>query len=106
MPALLALGNDTKRFDQEKAATIKGFVINVKEGGKESCNCEASKPDDIDTHIELGLAADAPETQRVIVEVTPRLRILKKKAGIFFFQAEDGIRDYKVTGVQTCALPI
>src|SRR5688500_6306258 len=25
---------------------------------------------------------------------------------IFFFQAEDGIRDYKVTGVQTCALPI
>src|SRR2546426_7803364 len=24
----------------------------------------------------------------------------------FFFQAEDGIRDYKVTGVHTCALPI
>src|SRR5688500_19947091 len=24
----------------------------------------------------------------------------------FFSQAEDGIRDYKVTGVQTCALPI
>src|SRR5256885_4501508 len=27
-------------------------------------------------------------------------------ARVFFFQAEDGIRDYKVTGVQTCALPI
>src|SRR5271166_6974569 len=25
---------------------------------------------------------------------------------IFFFQAEDGIRDGHVTGVQTCALPI
>ena len=25
---------------------------------------------------------------------------------IFFFQAEDGIRDHRVTGVQTCALPI
>src|SRR5207245_7286985 len=25
---------------------------------------------------------------------------------IFFFQAEDGIRDATVTGVQTCALPI
>ena len=24
----------------------------------------------------------------------------------FFFQAEDGIRDRDVTGVQTCALPI
>src|SRR5260370_1331166 len=26
--------------------------------------------------------------------------------GVFFFQAEDGIRDSSVTGVQTCALPI
>src|SRR2546428_14153041 len=26
--------------------------------------------------------------------------------GLFFFQAEDGIRDLIVTGVQTCALPI
>src|SRR5262249_59576102 len=25
---------------------------------------------------------------------------------VFFFQAEDGIRDWSVTGVQTCALPI
>src|SRR5690606_39925426 len=25
---------------------------------------------------------------------------------IFFFQVEDGIRDFHVTGVQTCALPI
>src|SRR2546426_7250060 len=29
-----------------------------------------------------------------------------KRPFFFFFQAEDGIRDYKVTGVQTCALPI
>src|SRR3712207_8021789 len=27
-------------------------------------------------------------------------------ASLFFFQAEDGIRDIGVTGVQTCALPI
>src|SRR5262249_58320216 len=27
-------------------------------------------------------------------------------AFFFFFQAEDGIRDWSVTGVQTCALPI
>src|SRR2546422_6845537 len=27
-------------------------------------------------------------------------------ASVFFFQAEDGIRDVAVTGVQTCALPI
>src|SRR5690606_40924618 len=28
------------------------------------------------------------------------------KTLFFFFQAEDGIRDFHVTGVQTCALPI
>src|SRR6266849_1300240 len=31
---------------------------------------------------------------------------LNYEVGIFFFQAEDGIRDPLVTGVQTCALPI
>src|SRR6266576_3712057 len=29
-----------------------------------------------------------------------------KLSSLFFFQAEDGIRDLYVTGVQTCALPI
>src|SRR5690606_39368483 len=29
-----------------------------------------------------------------------------RSSAIFFFQAEDGIRDFHVTGVQTCALPI
>src|SRR5690606_40553989 len=27
-------------------------------------------------------------------------------SSFFFFQADDGIRDFHVTGVQTCALPI
>src|SRR5260370_6550883 len=30
----------------------------------------------------------------------------RRVCGGFFFQAEDGIRDSSVTGVQTCALPI
>src|ERR1035437_8218581 len=30
----------------------------------------------------------------------------RKRASFYFFQAEDGIRDIGVTGVQTCALPI
>src|SRR3989449_3637718 len=32
--------------------------------------------------------------------------IQKENHDLFFFQAEDGIRDVAVTGVQTCALPI
>src|SRR5690348_18026705 len=35
----------------------------------------------------------------------PTVRPLKQSE-FFFFQAEDGIRDGRVTGVQTCALPI
>src|SRR5206468_8165724 len=31
---------------------------------------------------------------------------MRRRRFIFFFQAEDGIRDLIVTGVQTCALPI
>src|SRR5256885_12943024 len=33
-------------------------------------------------------------------------KLMLSSSFFFFFQAEDGIRDYKVTGVQTCALPI
>src|SRR5690606_40004152 len=35
-----------------------------------------------------------------------RLRAVVATVDLFFFQAEDGIRDFHVTGVQTCALPI
>jgi hypothetical protein len=82
LTAILAPGKDVNRFDAKKAATVRGFVVNVKPGGKESCNCDASAENDRDTHIELtlkeGTDATLPETQRVIVEVTPRMRMLKK----------------------------
>src|SRR5687768_17671207 len=42
---------------------------------------------------------------RTIFTGRPR-RSLKSLRRFFFFQAEDGIRDVAVTGVQTCALPI
>src|SRR5260221_10439235 len=37
-----------------------------------------------------------------ILVLMPTLEFMR----VFFFQAEDGIRDHCVTGVQTCALPI
>src|SRR5256885_219170 len=43
-----------------------------------------------------------PETGAFLDCAVPMRRL----RAVFFFQAEDGIRDYKVTGVQTCALPI
>src|SRR2546430_7432189 len=46
----------------------------------------------------IGFEMAATETITII--------ILIKLIKFFFFQAEDGIRDLTVTGVQTCALPI
>src|SRR5437870_6151446 len=44
---------------------------------------------------------------RMISWICPdALRTLTISCPFFFFQAEDGIRDGHVTGVQTCALPI
>src|SRR5256885_12197235 len=46
----------------------------------------------------VSICAEHINTSRFVQMYTTRC--------FFFFQAEDGIRDYKVTGVQTCALPI
>src|SRR5260370_3177753 len=42
------------------------------------------------------------EPERTIIDY----RVTRLPSCFFFFQAEDGIRDSSVTGVQTCALPI
>src|SRR5256885_11544781 len=46
----------------------------------------------------------SPSAVRYVANDVPRMATRERSS--FFFQAEDGIRDYKVTGVQTCALPI
>jgi len=78
---ILAPGDDVDRFDGARGATIEGFVVRVKRGSIETCNCHAKDPTDQDTHIELALAADAPATQRMVVEVSPRFRKRMKDAG-------------------------
>src|SRR5205807_7241913 len=49
------------------------------------------------------------ECRHAVMTRYRRLECLAKRVVVlkmFFFQAKDGIRGYKVTGVQTCALPI
>ena len=82
LDAMLTPGDDEGRFDETKVAMITGFVIDVKVGGTETCNCHAEDPIDRDTHIELALSEQAPEIQRVIVEVTPRMRAQMSEKGI------------------------
>src|SRR2546430_401962 len=53
-----------------------------------------------------GALANEPRRMQDERPLTVTLRTNLTRALGFFFQAEDGIRDLTVTGVQTCALPI
>src|SRR5438105_12049245 len=46
------------------------------------------------------------QLKRASTTADPLVSVRGLRAWFFFFQAEDGIRDPLVTGVQTCALPI
>src|SRR5256886_8321483 len=51
----------------------------------------------------------SPSAAAIVVLRVPMRRLIRMRRVrmlCFFFQAEDGIRDLTVTGVQTCALPI
>src|SRR5438309_8402778 len=52
------------------------------------------------------LGADRLGTLRSNTVSVPGSESARAEQVLFFFQAEDGIRDGTVTGVQTCALPI
>lgn len=79
---LLEPGDDRERWDILKAAKITGYVYDVKPGGIETCNCKAKEIDARDTHIEILLdPMNDNKMQRVIVEVTPRIRELMKNKG-------------------------
>src|SRR5262249_58615585 len=55
-------------------------------------------------HLDRALTiAPSPWTSAFALRV---YHVLVYSVCFFFFQAEDGIRDWSVTGVQTCALPI
>lgn len=67
---------DPNEFSEEKAAVVTGYVFDVKVGGVETCNCKSKDPNYRDTHIELVLnPGQTGAEQRVIAEVTPRMRV-------------------------------
>ena len=74
---------DQNAFNQETVGELTAYVIEVKSGGKESCNCYADHVVDLDTHIELALdLGNLYPDQIVIVEITPRMRAMMALKGI------------------------
>lgn len=83
LSAMLKPGEDHNRWNNDRGATIKGYVANVKVGGVESVNCHTHDPKYRDTHIELTLTPmNDSESKHVIVEVTPQWREKMAKQGI------------------------
>jgi hypothetical protein len=82
LSAMLAPGDDRSRWKVRDGAEVVGYVADVKVGGVETCNCHARDPLDRDTHIELCLDPMDGEAQRVIVEVTPRWRVIMAGRGL------------------------
>ena len=72
LEAMLARGNDRRRWSQDRAGSIEGIVVRVHDAGRESANCFSSTR--VDAHIEVAARLDAPPNQRVVVEVTPPMR--------------------------------
>ena len=83
LAAMLADGGDTNRFRSEQAATVAGYVVKVMQGGHpESANCGNLSKRYTDTHIQIGLTPTAPDSQTVVVEVTPHWRETMKAQGV------------------------
>lgn len=84
METLTEKGNDEERFDENKAATIEGYILEVTNTGKETCNCKAKKKENQDVHIVMVKKKSYKSNKNhVIVEITPRLRVkIFEKLGV------------------------
>lgn len=82
LATLLAPGNDESRFDATKAATIVGFITDVKLSGPNSANFKSTRAEERDITIHLAATRDAARNQQVFVVVTPRLRQQMQASGV------------------------
>lgn len=83
LKAMLQGGDDTRRWSVQKAASVSGYVRDVKPGGVETTNCKCKDKALRDTHIELVLdPLNNDKNKCVVVEVTPRIRSMMAQKGI------------------------
>jgi hypothetical protein len=79
LETLLEPGDDRDRWSEGRAAKIEGYVVGVARGGTEAANCYSLRRRD--THIYVARHLNAPPRERVVVEVTPRMREWAKSQG-------------------------
>lgn len=79
---MLAYGEDSKRFNQNSFIKIIGYLVEVKQGGKESCNCGTEIDSLQDIHIYIGKTPTSLKSECLIVEITPRFKHLNKNTNL------------------------
>ena len=85
LEALLKTGDDRERWTEGRAARIEGYVIAVTSGGIEAANCFSWRMRD--THIYVARSPHASTRERLVVEVTPRLREWASRRGYDWSEA-------------------
>lgn len=79
LEALLRPGDDRGRWSESRAGRAEGYVVEVVEAGIEAANCYSF--DDRDVHIHVAPRPEAPRSEWVVVEVTPRARRWASETG-------------------------
>ena len=77
LAALLEPGDDRARWPTARAARVEAYVVAVGEAKVEAANCFARS----DVHIDVAARPDAPLSERVVLEVTPRWRDAARRRG-------------------------
>lgn len=72
LDALLQRGDDRGRWSVDRAARVRGLVVDVAYAGAEATNC--FNPCRRDIHILIAPRKDATKSEHVVLEVTPNLR--------------------------------
>ena len=78
--ALLQRGDDHDRWSTDRAARVQGLVVDVAYAGTEAANC--FNPCRRDIHILIANRKEAPKSEQIVLEVTPKLRDWAAARGI------------------------
>ncbi|MBI1756057.1 MAG: hypothetical protein HYR64_03005, partial [Fimbriimonas ginsengisoli] len=68
----------TNAFDQTKGAVLTGYFVKLTPEKEESCNCGSPKSVDWDFHCFLAFTPSPNQNERIVFEVTPRMRFWSK----------------------------
>ena len=85
---------------EHEAVYLHGYVIEVKDGGSETCNCHTKNKKWFDTHIVLSNdPKDDDPSHGIVVEITPRLRgIIAKQFGVSWDDCTTSFIKSKING--------